>query len=70
MNEFCAGLADVLDVPQVTSETRFRELDGWCSLKAFGLLIHLENEYHVSIPIETFLAFNTIADLARACKVS
>ena len=67
MNDFCLDLADVLDVPALTPETRFRDLDDWCSLKAFGLLIHLENKYGKNIPIDEFLKLNTIQDLARIC---
>ena len=37
--DFLKRVAEVLEVESVTDDTRFRELDGWCSLQAFGLLV-------------------------------
>jgi acyl carrier protein len=65
MNEFLDRMAEVLEVP-VTPETRFRELAGYSSLKGFGLMVVLENEYHRPISISEFAAMSTICDLAAA----
>ena len=65
MNEFLDRMAEVLEVP-VTPETRFRELAGYSSLKGFGIMVVLENEYHRQVSISEFAAMSTIRDLAAA----
>ena len=50
----------------MTPETRFRELAGYSSLKGFGLMVVLENEYHRPVSISEFAAMSTIRDLAAA----
>ncbi len=65
MDKFCAAVADVLEVETVTPETRFREIDGWCSLMGFGLLVMMENDFHAPITIDEFLSFSTVRDLYR-----
>ncbi len=57
--DFRRKVAEVLEVESVTDDTRFRELDGWCSLQAFGLLVMLENEMGVRMDIDTFQSIET-----------
>ena len=40
MNAFLDRISAVLEKP-VAPETRFREVDGWSSLMAFGILVVL-----------------------------
>ena len=47
----------------MTDATRFRELDGWCSLQAFGLLVLLENARGVRLDIEAFQKIETVGEL-------
>ena len=61
--DFLKKVAEVLEVESVTDETRFRELDGWCSLQAFGLLVMLENEMGVRMDIEAFQKIETVGEL-------
>ncbi len=61
--DFHRKVADVLEVDAVTDDTRFRELDGWCSLQAFGLLVLLENELGVRLDVETFRSIETVGEL-------
>ncbi len=61
--DFLKKVAEVLEVEAVTDETRFRELDGWCSLQAFGLLVMLENEMGVRMDIEAFQKVETVGEL-------
>ena len=61
--DFRRKVAEVLEVESVTDDTRFRELDGWCSLQAFGLLVMLENELGVRMDIETFQSIETVGEL-------
>ena len=61
--DFLRKVAEVLEVEAVTDGTRFRELDGWCSLQAFGLLVLLENELGVRMDIEAFQKVETVGVL-------
>ena len=66
MDEFINKVSVVLEVPSVTPDTCFRTIVGWCSLKAFGLLVMLEQDYGKTLSIDEFLKLETVADLARA----
>jgi acyl carrier protein len=70
MNRFVAAVADVLEVDALTPDTRFRETPGWCSLKGFGLLVMLENDWETPLGIERFLALRTVRDLWREAFLS
>ena len=61
--DFLKKVAEVLEVESVTDETRFRELDGWCSLQAFGLLVMLENDMGVRMDIAAFQKIETVGEL-------
>ena len=66
MQEFLAKAAAILETPSVTPETDFRAVEGWCSLKAFGLLVMLDQDYGRTLAPDDFLKLRTIADLAAA----
>ncbi len=70
MQEFLAKVAGILEVPSVDAATDFRATDGWCSLKAFGLLVMLDQDYGKTLSIEGFLALRTVADLAAVAGVA
>ena len=70
MNKFLKSVADVLETDDLTLDTPFRETEGWCSLKAFGLLVMLDQDYGRTLSINGFLALRTVADLAAAAGVS
>lgn len=65
--DFRIKVADVLEVESVEDSTRFRELPGWCSLQAFGLLVMLENECGVRLDLARFMALQTVGELYDAC---
>lgn len=65
--DFRTKVADVLEVDAVTDETRFRELPGWCSLQAFGLLVMLENDCGVRLDTGRFAQIETVGGLYDAC---
>ena len=65
--DFHRKVADILEVEAVTDDTRFRDLDGWCSLQAFGLLVFMENELGVRMDIDTFRTKETVGEL-YACR--
>lgn len=65
MNHFVKAVADVLEVETLSPETPFRQTEGWCSLKGFGLLVLLENDWGTPLTIERFLELSTVRDLWR-----
>ena len=69
MNEFLDKISAILEAP-ITVETRFREVEGWSSLMAFGILVALENDYKCQMDINKFQTLTTIAELARAAGIN
>ena len=65
MNAFLDRMSSVLETP-VTAETRFREVEGWSSLMAFGVLVVLENDYGRRMDLAEFANINTVGELAKA----
>lgn len=64
--DFRARVAAVLEVPEVNDATRFRELPGWCSLQAFGLLVMLENDCGVHLDAAHLAEIETVGALYDA----
>ena len=69
MGKFLDRMSAVLETP-VSLGTRFRDVEGWSSLMAFGILVTLENDYGRRMDLAEFATMHTIADLAAACGVS
>ena len=65
MNKFLVAVADVLEVEKVGQATNFRDTQGWCSLKAFGLLVMLENDWGAPLTVARFQELVTVRDLYR-----
>jgi len=70
MNKFLQSVASVLEVERVSPDDEFRLIDGWCSLKGFGLLVMLENDWHAPTTIDRFLELKTVRDLYREAFVA
>ncbi len=70
MNRFYSSLADVLEVDEVGPDLAFREVPGWCSLKAFGVLVLMENDWKAPIAIERLADFSSAKDLYREAFLS
>ena len=66
MSKFLDRMSAVLETP-VSPDTRFREVEGWSSLMAFGILVTLENDYGRRMDLGEFATMTTIDDLAGAC---
>ena len=69
MNKFLDRMSVVLETP-VSAETRFREVEGWSSLMAFGILVTLENDYGRRMDLSELETMKTVGDLAVACGLS
>lgn len=70
MNTFEQSVSDVLEVESVSLETDFRSVDGWCSLKAFGLLVMMENDWGTPLTIDRFQGLSTVRDLYREAFIT
>jgi len=70
LNKFSKAVADVLEVESVALDTPFRETEGWCSLKAFGLLVMLENDWGAPTDINRFMSLKTVRDLCREAFIA
>ena len=68
MNEFLDKMSQILEAP-VSLNIPFRELEDYSSLKGFGILVTLENDYNREMNIDEFLTMSTIGDLAAAAGV-
>ncbi|MBR4603345.1 MAG: acyl carrier protein [Kiritimatiellae bacterium] len=66
MNKFLESIADVLEEPGASLDTRFRETPQWCSLVAFGLLVAMENDWRAPLSVDELAKMHTIRDLYRA----
>ena len=65
MTTFLQSVADVLEVDAIGIDDDFRAVPDWCSLKGFGLLVTLENDYGAPIRVDEFLRLRTVRDLLR-----
>ena len=69
MNRFVRSLAETLEVPAPGLDDEFRALPGWCSLKAFGVLVLLENDWHAPTTVAELAGLRTVRDLLRRAFV-
>ena len=70
MEQFLELAAEVLEVEpeDITMDTVFRdEIEGFSSLMGFSLIVMMEDEYGVRVPVEEFLECKTVGDLYRKC---
>ena len=70
MNNFVKAVANVLEVEDIGLDAPFRETEGWCSLKAFGLLVMLENDWGAPTDINRFMTLRTVRDLWREAFIA
>ena len=66
MDRFLDRMSAVLETA-VSAGTRFREVEGWSSLMAFGILVTLENDYGRRMDLAELGTMETVGDLAGAC---
>ena len=64
--DFLQKIAETLEVDAIGIDDRFRETPDWCSLKGFGILVTLENDYGTRLDVDAFLGLETVRDLFRA----
>ena len=70
MDKFIELVAEVFEVESedITMETVFREeIEGFSSLVGFSLIVMMEDEYGVRVPVDDFLECKTVGDLYNKC---
>ena len=65
--EFAAGVMDV-GVDEISLDTAYKEFPPWDSIMFLRLVMELEEEYGLSIPMERFGEFGTLGDFYEAIK--
>ena len=70
MEKFLELAAEVFEVEpeDISKDTVFREeIEDFSSLVGFSLIVMMEDEYGVRVPVEEFLECETIGDLYKKC---
>ena len=64
MQEFLTFVAGIMQVDpsELSGETRFKEFKKWDSLMHMRLVMEIEEEYEVEIPIEEVPSIKTLKD--------
>lgn len=70
MNEFLAFVADVMnvDVSELSLAVEYKVFPKWDSLMMLNLIMEIEEEYGVSIPLEQAGDIKTLEDLYKLTK--
>jgi acyl carrier protein len=66
INSFIENFANIFDETDpslITPETKFRELDEWCSLIALSLIAMVDDEYSIKLTGDDIKSSTTIIDL-------
>lgn len=70
MEGFIDFVAEVMDVDpdEISMETEYKTYEKWDSLMMLTLVMEIEAEYDVSIPMEKLGSVKTLADLYEFVK--
>ncbi len=70
MDAFIEFVADVMDVDasEISMETVYKEYEKWDSLMMLTLVMEIEAEYNVTIPVEKLGSVKTLGDLYEFVK--
>lgn len=70
MENFITLAAEVFEVDpeDINMDTIFREeIEDFSSLMGFSMIVMMEDEFGVRVPVEEFLECKTVGDLYRKC---
>lgn len=70
MEKFLELTAEIFEVEpeDITMDTVFREeIEDFCSLMGFSLIVMMEDEYGAKVSVEEFLKCETVGDLYKKC---
>ena len=65
MEDFLVRVAGILEVPEVTLESDFREAFQWDSLTAFAIVVMLKQRYGKTVSLADIGRASTVRDLAH-----
>lgn len=60
--EFVADIMEV-EIDEISMDTEYKVYETWDSLMMMNLIMEVEDEYEVSIPLETVGKIKTLKDL-------
>ena len=70
MEKFLELAAEIFEVEpeDITMDTVFREeIEDFCSLMGFSLIVMMEDEYGAKVSVDEFLNCKTVGDLYKKC---
>lgn len=71
INEFIERFAEIFDdtdVSVIKPDTKFRELDEWCSMSTLGVIDLADEEYGVELNADALRKAQTVEDLYNAIQ--
>lgn len=71
LNEFIKNFADQFDetdAAEIRPETKFKELDEWCSLIALSVIAMVDDEYDVALKGNDISGSESVEDLFNLVK--
>lgn len=70
MDDFLSFVADVMgvDVSDITPDIEYKEFEKWDSLMMLTLIMEMEAEYGISIPMESVGHVKTLSDMYEFVK--
>lgn len=72
LNEFINLFAEqfeTIDTSGFSSETKFHDLDEWCSLLALSVKVMIDEEFDVQIKLEEMRRLDTIGQLYETVRL-
>ncbi len=70
MEHFIELVAEIFEEEpeKINMDTVFREeIEDFSSLMGFSMIVMMEDEYGIQVPVEEFLACKTVGDLYKKC---
>jgi acyl carrier protein len=70
MDKFLKFVSEIMevDVSEISLKTEYKNFDIWDSLMMMNLVLELEAEYNISIPMESINEIKTLQDLYDLVK--
>ena len=68
---FIAFVADIMDidVAKINLDTTYGAIDNWYSLMHMRLVLEIESEYHIEIPINEIPKINSLRDFYKYIRI-
>ena len=66
---FIAFVADIIDVTKINLDTTYGAIDNWDSLMHMRLVLEIESEYQIEIPINEIPKINSLRDFYKYIQI-